>query len=98
MTTTAKTTVMMDARGQLTLPENVREALQVENGNGLQLELEVVDHAVVLRPTLVIPEEDLWAYTPENTERLLRARERPQEEDLRLSPAELERLVLGSSE
>ncbi len=91
MTTTAKTTVMMDARGQLTLPENVREALQVENGNGLQLELEVVDHAVVLRPTLVIPEEDLWAYTPEHMALLKRAlAEGPGK---RMSEADLLRLI-----
>src|SRR3712207_5865810 len=98
MTTTVKTTVVMDARGQVTIPENVREALQVENGHGLQLEVEVVDQTVVLRPTLVIPEEDLWAYTPEHIARVKRALARPREQDLRLTPADLERLILGAPE
>lgn len=98
MTTTAKTTVVMDARGQITLPDDVRHVLQIENDHGMLLELEVVDGTLVLRPGLSIPEEDLWAYTPENTKLLLQARDRPRDEDLRLTHAELERLVLGTSE
>ena len=90
MTTTEKATVLMDARGQITLPENVREALQVGNGNGLQLELEVVDRTVVLRPILVIPEEDLWAYTPEHIEQVNRAR---RQRGIRMSEADLLRLI-----
>lgn len=81
----------MNTRGQLTLPESVREALQVPDGHGLQLELEVVDHSVVLRPAYAIPEEDLWAYTPEHMAKLRRAlAEGP---GRRMSEAELLRLI-----
>lgn len=85
-----KTHVVMDTRGQLTLPETIREALRVENGNGLQLEVEVVDYTIVLRPTAIIPEEDLWAYTPEHIERVKRAQQQP---GIRMSEADLLRLI-----
>jgi bifunctional DNA-binding transcriptional regulator/antitoxin component of YhaV-PrlF toxin-antitoxin module len=88
----------MDARGQLSLPEEVREALNVENGHGLQLDLEVVGETIVLRPKMVIPEEDLWAYTPEHMALLKRALAEPPENDIRLTHAELERLLLGAAE
>lgn len=98
MTTTVKTTVVMDARGQITLPDDVRHVLQIENDHGMLLELEVVDGTLVLRPGLSIPEEDLWAYTPEHIEQVKRALATPPEQDLRLSRAELERLILGAAE
>ncbi len=85
-----KTHVVMNDRGHLTLPEPIREALQLQNGDGLELEVEVVDHTVVLRPTAVIPEEDLWAYTPEHIERVHRAR---QQKGIRMSEADLLRFI-----
>ena len=98
MKTSVKATVVMEGRGQVTLPAAVREALQVENGNGLHLEIEVVDDMVVLRPTAIIPEEDLWAYTPEHMEQPKRVLAEPPDQDLRLTKADLERLLLGGSE
>jgi bifunctional DNA-binding transcriptional regulator/antitoxin component of YhaV-PrlF toxin-antitoxin module len=86
-----KTVVVMDGRGQLTMPEPIREALRVEDGDGLEQEVEYVDHEVILRQTDAIPEEDLWAYTPEHIEQVNRARREGR--GLRMSEADLLRFI-----
>ena len=65
-----KTVVTMGPDGRLTVPEEARQAMQV-NGE-LVFELEVIDHTLVLRPTDILA-EDAWAYTPEHLERVKRA-------------------------
>ncbi len=40
------------------------KALHVEGET--PFELEVTEHEIILRPALVIPRDDAWAYTPEH--------------------------------
>jgi bifunctional DNA-binding transcriptional regulator/antitoxin component of YhaV-PrlF toxin-antitoxin module len=68
-----KTVVSMNSQGRLTVPAAVREALHVEGPT--QFELEVTENALILRPAIVIPREDAWAYTPEHLALLARARQ-----------------------
>ncbi len=71
MTIAATTTLIdMDAEGHLTLPEELRRALQAE-GKAILL-AQATDGTVTL---LAIPEEDAWAYTPEMRQRIARARQ-----------------------
>jgi bifunctional DNA-binding transcriptional regulator/antitoxin component of YhaV-PrlF toxin-antitoxin module len=65
------TLVHMNAQGRVTLPASARRSLGIEGDADLQLE---VDHrAIVLKPTLVLPVEDAWAYTTPHRELLKRA-------------------------
>jgi len=59
-----KTVVSMNAQGRLTVPAEARRALHVEGET--PFEIEVTEHEIILRPALVIPREDAWAYTPEH--------------------------------
>jgi AbrB family looped-hinge helix DNA binding protein len=59
----SRTLVAVNHQGRLTLPAAVRRQLGI--GEGAQLEVSVKDHDVTLRPAMVIPAEDRWAYTPE---------------------------------
>ena len=67
-----KTVVTMRPDGRITVPAAVRKVLRVA-GETL-LELEVSGNEMVLRPALVIPREDAWAYTPEHLASVARAR------------------------
>jgi AbrB family looped-hinge helix DNA binding protein len=58
--------VEVNAQGRMTLPAKVREALGISGRS--QLALEVIDDQVRLRPTVVIPREDAWAYTARHME------------------------------
>lgn len=82
----------MDARGNLTLPAEVRQALGVDGA--LLVDVEVRDGAWVIRPGEEIPDDDVWLYTPENVARTKQARARPREEDFRLTPEQLENLTM----
>ena len=86
-----KTVVTMSHEGRLTVPVEARRALNL--GGGTTFELEVADHALILRPKGAASEEDLWAYAPEHIELVQRARQRPPDQDLRLTPEELEHLT-----
>lgn len=66
-----KTVISMNAQGRLTVPAEARKALHVEGET--PFELEVTEHEIILRPALVIPREDAWAYTPEHLEQVERA-------------------------
>lgn len=83
------TMVEMDAEGRLTVPEDARRELRLEDG--AQLALEVVGDALVLRPAEDIPEEDAWAYTPEHLERVQKALAEGSGRDL--SEADVLRLI-----
>ncbi|MHB8648399.1 MAG: AbrB/MazE/SpoVT family DNA-binding domain-containing protein [Thermomicrobiales bacterium] len=63
-----KTLISMNAQGRLTLPIEARKALNVEGET--PFELEVTAHEIILRPAMVIPREDAWAYTPEHLEQI----------------------------
>ena len=84
-----KTVVPMNSRGTVTIPEEVRRELDI--GGAALVELEVVDHSVVLRPVEEIPEEDLWAYTPEHIALVERARQ--EGPGMQISRADLVRLI-----
>jgi AbrB family looped-hinge helix DNA binding protein len=63
--------VEVNAEGRMTLPAKVREALGISGRS--QLALEVVGDQVRLRPTVVIPREDAWAYTKQHMDKIRRA-------------------------
>ncbi len=66
-----KMVVSMNAQGRLTVPAEARKALHIEGDT--PFEIEVTEHEIILRPALVIPREDAWAYTPEHIARVERA-------------------------
>jgi len=55
----ARTTLR--SKGQLTLPAEVRAALQVEDGD--EIEFEIVDDSVVLRGLKMIPASQAWFWS-----------------------------------
>jgi AbrB family looped-hinge helix DNA binding protein len=64
--------ITMSAGGRLTLPTETRRKLGLSG----ETELEVVvmdDESVMLRPVVVVPREDAWAYTPEHRALLAKA-------------------------
>src|SRR5579864_7590182 len=65
--------VGMDAHGRITLPAAVRKKLGITGES--QFEVEVASGAIVLKPVVVLPQEDTWAYTPEHRRLLERAHE-----------------------
>jgi AbrB family looped-hinge helix DNA binding protein len=68
-----KTIITMNEQGRLTVPAAAREALHLEGAS--HLELEVTEDALILRPTVVVPRDDSWAYEPDHIRRVNRARE-----------------------
>ena len=66
-----RTVVAVNKQGRITLPSDVRRALGLHDGS--QLEVKMADDVIELRPAVVIPEEDRWAYTPEALASLKRA-------------------------
>ncbi len=70
-----KTIVTMTDRGRITLPANVRKELNLEGET--PFELETTGEQITLRPAVVIPREDAWAYTPEHRAAIERARRSP---------------------
>ncbi|MDQ6615134.1 MAG: AbrB/MazE/SpoVT family DNA-binding domain-containing protein [Actinomycetota bacterium] len=57
----ARTTLR--AKGQLTLPEEIRRAAHLEEGD--LLEAELTDEGILLRPQKVIDASQAWYWTPE---------------------------------
>ena len=70
--TGARKLVAMKADGRITLPVRARRALGVEGET--QFEVEVTGDAIVLRPAVVLPREDAWAYTPEHRRLVAKSR------------------------
>src|SRR5947209_8064069 len=88
--------VTMNGEGRLTIPASARRELGLEAE--AQFQAEVRDGALVLRPAVVIPRDDAWAYTPEHREKLARARQDAQEGRVhRLTEADLDRLAPGEA-
>jgi bifunctional DNA-binding transcriptional regulator/antitoxin component of YhaV-PrlF toxin-antitoxin module len=66
------TAVVMNAQGRLTVPAEARRELGL--GGEAHFEAEVRDGELLLRPAVLVPREDVWAYTPEHRALLARAR------------------------
>ena len=56
------TAVAMNAQGRLTVPADARKALGLVGE--AQFQAEVRDEGLLLRPAVLVPREDAWAYTP----------------------------------
>ena len=85
-------TVESNAQGRLVIPAEVRAALNVTGKAHWQLE--VRDGAIILKPAIVIPREDAWAYQPEHLARLEEAMTQARSgQVLDLNPEQLERLL-----
>ncbi len=65
--------VGMNAHGRITLPSAARKQLGITGES--QFEVEVDSGAIVLKPVVILPQEDAWAYTPEHRQLLERAHE-----------------------
>lgn len=70
-----KTIVTMTDRGRITLPANVRKELHIEGET--PFELETSGEEIILRPAVLVPREDAWAYTPEHRAAVERALKSP---------------------
>lgn len=82
----------MNREGRLTVPAAARRELGL--AGEAQFQLEVQDGKLVLQPAVVIPREDLWAYTPQNVAKIRRAQRDIEEGRVRqITEAELDRLV-----
>src|ERR671931_1139153 len=68
----ARTTLR--AKGQLTLPEEIRAAARLEEGD--LLDAEITEEGILLRPRKVIDATQAWFWTPE-----WQAKEREADED-----------------
>jgi bifunctional DNA-binding transcriptional regulator/antitoxin component of YhaV-PrlF toxin-antitoxin module len=67
------TAVLMNAQGRLTVPADARRELGLEGE--AHFEAEVQNGELLLRPAVLVPREDAWAYTAEHRALLARARE-----------------------
>jgi AbrB family looped-hinge helix DNA binding protein len=57
----ARTTLR--AKGQLTIPDDIRKAARLEEGD--LLEAEITDEGILLRPQKLIDATQAWFWTPE---------------------------------
>ena len=58
-------TVTMSPNGRLTLPAEVRQRLGLDGET--EFDVEVTEHgSVTLRPVVVLPRDDAWAYTAQH--------------------------------
>lgn len=76
--------------GTIRIPDNIRRALGLAEGESVTMRLVAKDGAMTLRPDPEIPTEDAWAYTPEHEAAMERARNSPAYE---ISEEELESLI-----
>ena len=67
--------VTMSDRGRITIPSTIREALHLDDH--AQLRLDIIDDRLVITPAITIAREDAWAYTPEESAAIERARHSP---------------------
>ena len=56
-------TAVLRARGTVTIPQDVRERLDLTEGDHLVITVE--DERIVLTPAAVIPADQAWFWTPE---------------------------------
>jgi antitoxin PrlF len=67
------TAISMNAQGRLTVPADARKALGLDGE--AQFQAEIREGGLLLRPAVLVPREDVWAYTPEHRALLAKARE-----------------------
>ena len=67
------TAVAMNAQGRLTVPSEARKALGLVGE--AQFQAEVRDEGLLLRPAVLVPREDEWAYAPAHRSLLAQALE-----------------------
>lgn len=80
--------------GELTLPAEARQWLGIGEDEAVEVEISRENGHVVVRPMLVIPDEDAWFYTPEHQAQLARAMEDVRAGRVRqMSELDLKRLV-----
>ena len=84
-------TTMLWPDGHLDIPEEIHQALGISGG--WECTVEIVDGSIVVRPQERIPDEDLWAYTPEHLAHVRAALAEPVDQALRLSPQDLRDLM-----
>lgn len=56
--------VSMNSQGRITVPREARQLMGLDGET--QFELEFDQNVIQLRPAVVLPREDAWAYTPEH--------------------------------
>lgn len=59
----ARVSTVLRAKGQLTIPVEIREATRLEEGD--PVEVEIVPEGILLRPMKVIDATQAWLWTPE---------------------------------
>jgi AbrB family looped-hinge helix DNA binding protein len=65
-------TVTMSPNGRMTLPAEVRQRLGLTGET--EFDIEVTEHgSVTLRPVVVLPRDDAWAYTAEHLAQVAKA-------------------------
>jgi AbrB family looped-hinge helix DNA binding protein len=65
-------TVTMSPNGRLTLPAEVRQKLELEGETEFDVEV-TGEGSVVLRPVVVLPRDDAWAYTAKHLRQVAKA-------------------------
>jgi AbrB family looped-hinge helix DNA binding protein len=67
--------VTVSSRGQLAIPKEIREALQIKAGD--KFTIEVKNRVITLKPaiTLTIPKEQAYFWAPEVQEKMKKVRE-----------------------
>ncbi|HEY7036775.1 MAG TPA: hypothetical protein VH482_35940 [Thermomicrobiales bacterium] len=98
MATTAATATyaMLWPDGHLDLPTEILDRLKIEGG--WQCIVEVADDRIIVRPAIPIPDEDLWAYTPEHLAAVEAALAEDPATAKPLSLADLERIIAEHDE
>jgi bifunctional DNA-binding transcriptional regulator/antitoxin component of YhaV-PrlF toxin-antitoxin module len=87
------TTITMSRTGGLTLPQETRRRLGLDDETELEVEVDEALDAIILRPVAGAQREDAWAYTPEHRELLARAHDDSREGRVRtMTEDELARL------
>ena len=87
--------VKVAADGRMTLPAAVRRALELNDGEA-RLSIDVTDGVAVMRPSVVIPREDAWAYMPDHLAAVRRAREQSNGGELEPFPEALASKLSGT--
>jgi AbrB family looped-hinge helix DNA binding protein len=84
--------------GRVTLPAEIRRQLGLEEGS--RLEVEIRDGVLQLRPVVMIPRDDAWAYASEHRALLARALDDIRQGRVRgnLAEEELSRRAPGEEE
>lgn len=88
----ARRIVSMTPTGRMTVPADARRELGISGEADFAVEVE--GDALILRPALVLPRADAWAYEPEHRKRLAQAHRDSREGRVRkLTQAQLERVI-----